>query len=49
MLSLSGRIDRELNNVFELQNKDINANKIILTPSQTEQNANHGFPKSDLI
>ena len=49
MLSLSGRIDRELNDVFGLQNKDIDADKIILTPSETEQNANHGIPKSDLI
>ena len=49
MLSLSGTIDRELNNAFELQNKDINADKMIFTLSETEQNANHEIPKSDLI
>ena len=49
MLSLSGRIDRELNNAFELQSKEINADKIILTLSETEQNANHGISKSYLI
>ena len=49
MLSLSGRIDRELNNAFELQSKEINADIIILTPSETEQNANHGISKSYLI
>ena len=49
MLSLSGRIDIELNNAFELQSKEINADKIILTLSETEQNASHGIPKSYLI
>ena len=49
MLSLSRRIDRELINEFERLNKDIDADKIISTLSDTEENANHGIPKSDLI
>ena len=48
MLSLSRRIDRELN-AFERLNKDIDADKIMSTLSDTEENANHGIPKSDLI
>ena len=48
MLSLSRRIDRELN-AFERLNKDIDADKIISTLSDTEENANHGIPNSDLI
>ena len=37
-------------NAFELQGKDIHANKTILAvSSSTEQNINHGVLKSDLI